>query len=133
MPAYGGRIAEIGAGFGRLSALYQGYEQVILFDYSRTLLADAARDLGCDPRFVFIAGNIYSLPLATGILDTLVMVRVMHHLANVPGVLAQLRRLLHRHRVAGVEFAHKREWTGMLPWGLCRPSCSQCHPARPCG
>lgn len=124
MPAYGGRIAEIGAGFGRLSALYQGYEQVILFDYSRTLLADAARDLGGDPRFVFIAGNIYSLPLATGILDTLVMVRVMHHLANVPAALAQLRRLLHRHSVAAVEFANKRNLKAMLRWGLRRQSWS---------
>ena len=41
VPVHGGRIAEIGAGFGRLANLYQGYEQIILFDYSRTLLQDA--------------------------------------------------------------------------------------------
>ena len=50
LPANGVRIAEIGAGFGRLAQLYAGYEQIILFDYSRTLLADAARDWGTDPR-----------------------------------------------------------------------------------
>lgn len=120
MPANGGRIAEIGSGFGRLAALYQGYEQVILFDYSRTLLADAARDLGNDPRFVFVAGNIYSLPLASGILDTLVMVRVMHHLADVPAALVQLRRLLHRHSVAALEFANKRNLKAILRWALRR-------------
>jgi ubiquinone/menaquinone biosynthesis C-methylase UbiE len=118
MPAHGVRVAEIGAGFGRLADLYQGYEQVILFDYSRTLLADAAREWARDPRFVFVAGNIYTLPLAANVLDTLVMVRVMHHLADVPSALQQLRRLLHRHSVAVIEYANKRNLKAMLRWGL---------------
>ena len=129
MPANGGRLAEIGAGFGRLAALYAGYEQVILFDYSRTLLAEAARELGHDERFVFVAGNIYSLPLATGILDTLVMVRVMHHLADVPAALTQLRRLLHRHSVAVLEYANKRNLKAILRWGLRRQSWSPFDPS----
>jgi SAM-dependent methyltransferase len=128
MPGHGGRVAEIGAGFGRLAALYQGYEQVILFDYSRTLLADAARELGGDPRFVFVAGNIYSLPLASGILDTLVMVRVMHHLADVPAALTQLRRLLHRHSVAVLEYANKRNLKAILRWGMRRQGWSPFDP-----
>jgi SAM-dependent methyltransferase len=128
MPANGGRIAEIGAGFGRLAALYRGYDQVILFDYSRTLLREAARELGSDPRFVFVAGNIYTLPLASNILDTLVMVRVMHHLADVPVALAQLRRLLHRHSVAVLEYANKRNLKAMLRWGLRRQTWSPFDP-----
>ncbi len=120
MPAHGVRIAEIGAGFGRLADLYRGYEQVILFDYSRTLLQDAARELGNDTRFVFVAGNIYTLPLASSILDTLVMVRVMHHLADVPAALTQLRRLLHRHSVAVIEYANKRNLKAILRWGMRR-------------
>jgi SAM-dependent methyltransferase len=116
LPAHGGRIAEIGAGFGRLADLYGGYDQVILFDYSRTLLQDAAREWGHDPRFVFVAGNIYTLPLVTGALDTLVMVRVMHHLADVPAALAQLRRVLHRHSVAVIEYANKRNLKAILRW-----------------
>ncbi|MFN8469071.1 MAG: methyltransferase domain-containing protein [Caldilineaceae bacterium] len=118
MPANGVRLAEIGAGFGRLSDLYRGYEQVILFDYSRTLLQDAARELGSDTRFVFVAGNVYTLPLASNILDTLVMVRVMHHLADVPAALVQLRRLLHRHSVAVIEYANKRNLKAMMRWGM---------------
>jgi SAM-dependent methyltransferase len=116
LPAHGGRIAEIGAGFGRLADLYSGYEQVVLFDYSRTLLQDAARDLGHDPRFVFVAGNIYSLPLASGVLDSLVMVRVMHHLANVPAALTQLKRVMHRHSVGVIEYANKRNLKAMARW-----------------
>ncbi|MBK8046428.1 MAG: class I SAM-dependent methyltransferase [Anaerolineales bacterium] len=129
MPAHGGRIAEIGAGFGRLAAHYAGYDQVVLFDYSRTLLQDAARDWGHDPRFVFVAGNIYDLPLATGTLDTLMMVRVMHHLADVPAALRQLRRTLHRHSVAVLEYANKRNLKALMRWGARRQTWSPFDPA----
>ena len=88
LPSRGGRIAEIGAGFGRLADLYLGYEQIVLFDYSRTMLSDAVRRWGDDKRFVFIAGNLYQMPLADQSLDALVMVRVMHHLADIPAALA---------------------------------------------
>lgn len=116
MPPKGPRIAEIGAGFGRLGGLYQGYEQIILFDYSRTLLRDAVSRWGDDSRFVFVAGNIYALPLASGLLDTLVMVRVMHHLADVGVALDQLQRSLHRQGVAVLEYANKRNLKAMLRW-----------------
>ena len=118
LPAHGLRIAEIGAGFGRLADLYLGYEQIILFDYSRTLLQDAVNRLGADPRFVFVAGNIYQLPLATGLLDSLVMVRVMHHLADVPQALKQIDRVLHKRSVAVLEYANKRNIKAIVRWLL---------------
>lgn len=124
LPAQGGRIAEIGAGFGRLADLYGGYDQVLLFDYSRTLLEEAAREWGKDPRFVFVAGNLYSLPLASGCLDSLVMVRVMHHVADVSAALAQLRRVVHRHGVGVLEYANKRNLKAILRWMLRRQSWS---------
>lgn len=118
------RIAEIGAGFGRLADMYLDYDQIILFDYSRTLLQDAVERWGDDPRFVFVAGNVYDLPLATGVLDTLVMVRVMHHLLDVPRALSQLRRVLHQDSVAVVEYANKRNLKAYLRWVLGRQSWS---------
>lgn len=124
MPPAGLRIAEIGAGFGRLADQYLGYEQIILFDYSRTLLRDAAERWAHDPRFVIVAGNIYELPLASHILDTLVMVRVMHHLADVPAALAQLRRVLHSRSLAVIEYANKRNLKSLLRWALHKQSWS---------
>ncbi|HAJ36979.1 MAG TPA: hypothetical protein DCL15_14960 [Chloroflexi bacterium] len=124
LPAHGGRIAEIGAGFGRLADLYAGYEQVILFDYSRTLLQEAVRERGHDRRFVFVAGNLYALPLASGVLDSLVMVRVMHHLADVPAALQQLRRVMHRHSVGVIEYANKRNLKALARWLLRRQAWS---------
>ena len=116
LPAHGGRIAEIGAGFGRLADLYLGYDQIVLFDYSHTLLADAVRKWGHDQRFVFVAGNVYQMPLADGTLDALVMVRVMHHLADVPAALTQLQPLLHTHSAAVLEYANKRNLKAVLRW-----------------
>jgi len=124
MPPAGRRIAEIGAGFGRLADQYLGYEQIILFDYSRTLLRDAAEYWGGDSRFVMVAGNIYDLPLASRTLDTLVMVRVMHHLADVPAALTQLRRVLHGRSVAVIEYANKRNLKSLLRWVLRKQSWS---------
>ena len=124
MPPIGTRIAEIGAGYGRLANLYLGYDQIVLFDYSQTLLEDAARHWGHDDRFVFVAGNLYKLPLASGILDTLVMVRVMHHLADVPEALSQLHRVMHRYSVAVMEYANKRNLKALLRWVLRRQAWS---------
>lgn len=118
VPPTGVRIAELGAGFGRLGELYAGYEQVILFDYSRTLLREAAERWAHDSRFIFVAGNIYTLPLASGILDSLVMVRVMHHLADVDIALGQIRRVLHGHSVAVLEYANKRNLKALMRWAL---------------
>ena len=116
VPSAGRRIAEIGAGFGRLGELYLGYEQIVLMDYSRTLLASAAERWGKDPRFVFVAGNIYQLPLASQVLDTLVMVRVMHHLADVPAALTQLGRVTHSGSTLVIEYANKRNLKSLMRW-----------------
>ena len=129
LPPHGGRIAEIGAGFGRLADLYLGYDQIVLFDYSRTMLADAVRKWGRDPRFVFVAGNLYQMPLAAGALDALVMVRVMHHLADVPAALAQLQPLLHQRGTAVLEYANKRNLKAVLRWLARRQRWSPFDPA----
>lgn len=128
VPPRGRRIAEIGAGFGRLADLYLGYEQIILFDYSRTLLQEAVTRWGSDARFVFVAGNIYQLSLAKASLDALVMVRVMHHLADVPLALKQIRRVLHSESLAILEYANKRNVKSMARWLLGRQKWSPMSP-----
>lgn len=129
LPPKGRRLAEIGAGFGRLADLYLGYDQIVLFDYSRTLLQEAVQRWGHDPRFVFVAGNIYQLSLAKASLDTLVMVRVMHHLADVPQALAQIRRVLQPNGVALIEYANKRNLKALARWVAGRQAWSPMDPA----
>jgi SAM-dependent methyltransferase len=128
LPPTGRRIAEIGAGYGRLADLYRGYDRIVLFDYSRTLLLEAVERWGHDPRFLFVAGNLYQLSLARASLDALVMVRVMHHLADVSRALAQIARVLRPAGVAVVEYANKRNLKALARWLVGRQSWSPLDP-----
>jgi len=58
--------------------------------------------------------------LAKASLDALVMVRVMHHLADVPLALKQIRRVLHSNSVAVLEYANKRNVKSVARWLLRR-------------
>jgi SAM-dependent methyltransferase len=108
LPPRGRRLLEIGTGFGRLVDLYQGYERVLLLDYSKSLLREAQQQLGQDSRYTYIAADLYRIPLADGLVDTTCMVRVMHHVADVPGALAQIYRVLRPGGTFVLEFANKR-------------------------
>ena len=113
LPPRGRRLLDIGAGFGRLASLYDGYEQVILLDYSFSQLAYARSKLG-DERFIYVAADIYRLPLATNAVDTTVMVRVLHHLADVPLALQQVARVIRPQGCFVLEFANKRHLKNVL-------------------
>ena len=106
LPRRGRRLVDVGAGFGRLAPLYESFDQVVLLDYSSSQLEYARGQLG--PRHVYVAADIYHLPLASNSVDTAVMVRVLHHIADVPAALAQIRRILCSQGVFVLEFANKR-------------------------
>mgnify|MGYP000853423504 CR=1 FL=1 len=93
LPPAGDAIAELGAGFGRLADLYQGYRRVYLVDYSRTLLRQAREDHAGDPRFTYVAADIRRLPLAGAAFDAVVTVRVLHHLRDIAPALAEAATL----------------------------------------
>ena len=118
LPQAGKTIIEVGAGFGRLVDLYQGYEKIVLMDYARTQLEEAQRYLGHDDRYIFVAADIYNLPFKPHVFDALVMVRVMHHLADVPAALQGLQMLLHPQGIAVIEHANKRHLKAVLRWLL---------------
>jgi SAM-dependent methyltransferase len=113
LPATGRRIIDIGAGFGRLADLYTAYDQVILLDYSLSQLEYARQRLGTE-RHTYVAADIYHLPLRDNVVDTTVMVRVMHHLADVPAALQQLKRILLPGGTMILEYANKRHVKNML-------------------
>lgn len=119
LPPTGRRLLDIGAGFGRLAPLYTGYGEVILLDYSRSQLEYARQRLG-DERFLYVAADLYRLPLASDAVDTTVMVRVLHHLADVPLALGQIRRVLAAEGTFILEFANKRHAKNILRYLLRR-------------
>ncbi len=119
LPPTGRRLLDVGAGFGRLAPLYAGYDEVILLDYSRSQLEYARQRLG-DGRFIYVAADLYRLPLASDAVDTTVMVRVLHHLADVPLALGQIHRVLAAQGTFILEFANKRHAKNILRYLLRR-------------
>lgn len=113
----GRRMLELGAGFGRLSECYADYEQVILLDYSISQLAEARQRLG-DERYLYVAANIYQLPIADGACDAASMIRVLHHFADVPAALMQIRQALSPGALFILEFANKRNLKAILRYAL---------------
>jgi len=120
LPPSGDTLVEIGAGYGRWADLYTGYRRIVLLDYARSQLEEAQRYLPQPERFIFVVADVYHLPFVDNLFDTLTMVRVMHHLAEVPAALAEVQRILRPAGVAVVEHASKRHLKAMVRWLLRR-------------
>ena len=128
LPPAGGNLIDIGAGYGRLAPEFHGYKRVVLFDFSKSLLEEAQNRIGEDPRFLFVAGNWYSMPFLEGVFDTMVQVRTIHHAADVPSLFGQLARIARPDGTYILEFANKhnlkailRYWTGRQRWSPFSP------------
>jgi ubiquinone/menaquinone biosynthesis C-methylase UbiE len=107
LPPKGEALVDLGAGFGRLADLYQGYKRVILLDFAKSQLLQAQKRLG-EGNFTYLAADIYRLPLASSAFDTAVTVRLLHHIADIPAALAEIHRLLKPKGTYILEYANKR-------------------------
>ncbi len=116
LPSRGRRLIEIGAGFGRLADLYRGYDQVILLDYSRSLLREGREQIGDDPRFLYVAADLYNLPFADNAIDTAVTVRVLHHIVDIPRAFAQVARIIRPQGTYVTDYANKRHLKALLEY-----------------
>jgi ubiquinone/menaquinone biosynthesis C-methylase UbiE len=120
LPSGGDVLMEIGAGYGRLAALYHNYRQVVLVDYARSQLEEAQRYLPRPERYIFVVADIYRLPFVEDLFDVVTMVRVMHHLVDVPDALVELRRVIRSEGTAILEYASKRHLKSIARWLLRR-------------
>ncbi len=118
LPKAGGRLVDIGAGFGRLADLYEGYDEVVLLDYSKSMLREAQARLSHD--FIYVAADLYHLPLADGHFDTAVTVRVLHHVQDIPAALKGIRRVMQPGGTYILEYANKRHLKAILRYLLGR-------------
>ena len=128
LPPHGMRLLEIGTGFGRLVDLYQGYEHVVLLDYSKSLLRQAQHRLERGDKYTYVAADLYQMPLADNLVDAACMVRVMHHVADVPGALRQIRRVIRPNGTFVLEFASKFHLKSILCYAFRRQSWSPFDP-----
>jgi len=129
LPPRGERLIEIGAGAGRLAGLYLDYDQVVLMDYARSTLVEAREQIAARfphhaSRFRFVAADLYALPFVDGLFDTVTMVRVMHHVADVPAALAGIVGILKPGATFVLEFANKRHLKAIVRYLAHRQSWS---------
>jgi len=122
LPPRGRRLLEIGAGFGRMADKYAGYDEVVLLDFSLSLLQQAHERFGSDPRFTFVAADLYDLPFFDGSFDAVVMIRVIHHLVDVPLALYQVHRVLAGDGRYILEYANKRNFKTIARYAAGRQS-----------
>ena len=118
LPPRGGRLIDIGAGAGRLGDLYLGYDEVILMDYARSTIVEARDRWGHDPRFKFVAADLYTLPFVDAAFDSIVMIRVIHHIVDVPRALHNIRAAMKPTGRFVFEFANKRNLKAIARYTL---------------
>lgn len=114
LPSHSKALLDVGAGFGRLADLYAGAERVVLLDYSLSQLREARERLKGDERFSFVVADLYNLPFVEGVFDTIVMVRVIHHVVDVAQALSELHRVSEPGGHFILEYANKRHLKALL-------------------
>lgn len=108
LPTRGDLLLEVGAGAGRNTPRYKGYQRIVLLDYSLTQLQQAQARLGRGDRYIYAAADVYSLPFVDGLFDGATMIRTLHHMADAPAALREIRRVMRPNGTFILEFANKR-------------------------
>ncbi len=120
LPKSGRHMLELGAGAGRNTQRYAGFEQVTLVDYSLTQLQQAQQRLGTGEAYRYVAADIYHLPFAPARFDAATMIRTLHHMAEPANALKQVRACLQPNAVFILEFANKTNLKAILRYFLRR-------------
>ena len=107
LPKGGRLLLELGAGAGRNTPRYTGFERIVLLDYSHTQLEQAQQRLGTSKKYIYVAADAYRLPFMDGLFDAATMIRTLHHMADAPKVLEQVNNVVRPDGVFILEFANK--------------------------
>ncbi len=116
LPSAGRFMLEIGAGAGRNTTRYRGFERIALVDYSRSQLQQAQQSLGKDDRYLYVAADVYRLPFVPGVFDGATMIRTLHHMADPAAALASVAEVLEQNSTFVLEYANKRNLKAVLRW-----------------
>jgi ubiquinone/menaquinone biosynthesis C-methylase UbiE/DNA-directed RNA polymerase subunit RPC12/RpoP len=114
LPKSGKLMLELGAGAGRNTPRYAGFDRVVLLDYSTTQLQQAQERLGQSDRYIYVAADIYHLPFLEGLFDATTMIRTLHHMADAPEALEQVKNVLQPGGTFILEFANKLNLKAIL-------------------
>jgi ubiquinone/menaquinone biosynthesis C-methylase UbiE len=124
LPESGHLLLELGAGAGRNTPRYLGFNRIVLLDYSRTQLEQAQGRLGKSDKYIYVAADVYRLPFVDELFDAATMIRTLHHMADAPKALDQLRKVLQPSGTFILEFANKLNLKAILRYLLGRQTWS---------
>ena len=114
LPDQGNLLLEIGAGAGRNTSRYSGYQRVVLLDYSLTQLQSAQEYLGRCDKFIYVAGDVYRLPFVENLFDGATMIRTLHHMKDPLASMRQIQRVLKPESPFILEYANKQNLKAIL-------------------
>lgn len=114
LPKSGRLLLELGAGAGRNTTRYPGFDRIVLLDYARTQLEQAQVRLGKSDKCIYVAADAYRLPFVDGLFDAATMIRTLHHMADAQKALSQVRNVLGSGGVFILEFANKLNLKAIL-------------------
>ncbi|HLA05978.1 MAG TPA: methyltransferase domain-containing protein, partial [Anaerolineales bacterium] len=69
---------------------------------------------GTTEKYIYVAADVYRLPFVDGLFDTATMIRVLHHMADAPKALGQVRNTLQPGGTFILEFANKLNLKAIL-------------------
>lgn len=113
-------MLELGAGAGRNTPRYTGFERIVVLDYSTTQLAQAQQRLGRSDKYIYVAADIYRLPFRHRQFDAATMIRTLHHMADAPKALRQVQSALQPGAFFILEFANKLNLKSIFRYWLKR-------------
>ncbi len=120
LPPSGGRLIDVGAGYGRLADEYAGYREVVLLDASEPHLQAARERFAGDPRVSVVAGDAFQLPFPDASFDAAVCIRVLHHFEDPGQAIRELGRIVRPGGVLILESANKRNLKSVIAYWLRR-------------
>ena len=120
LPEGGHLLLELGAGAGRNTPRYRGFDRIVLLDYSRSQLEQAQQRLGKSDRYIYVAADVYRLPFVAELFDAATMIRVLHHMADAPKALGQVKNVMGSGGVFILEYANKLNLKAILRYFLGR-------------
>ena len=110
-------IGDLGGGYGRLVNTYsQRAKNIYLIDPSSKLLSKAKKDLFYLENIKFIQSSVENLIYKNlkAKFDTILFVRVMHHIKDIDKVFSILSSLLKNNGYLILEFANKNHWKAIF-------------------
>ncbi len=96
LPTKGDAILDVGGSFGRLAPIYtKRFKKATILDYSQIAL-NQAKDLAKKrniTNLTTVKGDAYNMPFEDNSFDTVIMIRVMHHIENPQKLIKELYRV----------------------------------------